>query len=235
MPLSAVCGIAALAAAYETLLANGIIDLPHCYLPAQPVATTSFALSLLLVFRTNTGYFRWNEARTLWGGVLNRSRDIVRQGLTAFPVDDIVAKQMLTRWSIAFSKSLMVHLREDGDIEKELIDILPPQELEALKASPHRPVYVLHVLTEIIARAKLNPNIEVMINSNLTFFHDSLGACERLLRTPIPLSYTRHTGRFLLLWLFALPFTLVQPLGWGVVPATGLIAMLLLGIDEIGV
>lgn len=27
--------------------------------------------------------------------------------------------------------------------------------------------------------------------SNLTFFHDALGGCERLLRAPIPLSYTR--------------------------------------------
>jgi len=56
-----------------------------------------------------------------------------------------------------------------------------------------------------------------------------------LLRTPIPLSYTRHTCRFLLVWLFVLPFTMVQTLGWGVVPATGLISMLLLGIEEIGV
>lgn len=78
MPISAVCGVAALAATYETLLSQGVIDLPHCFLPAAPVTSTSFALSLLLVFRTNTAYFRWNESRTLWGGVLNRSRDIVR-------------------------------------------------------------------------------------------------------------------------------------------------------------
>ena len=44
-----------------------------------PFSSTSFALSLLLVFRTNTSYSRWNEARTLWGGITNRSRDIVRQ------------------------------------------------------------------------------------------------------------------------------------------------------------
>ena len=40
---------------------------------------SSFALSLLLVFRTNTSYARWDEARKLWGGVVNRSRDVVRQ------------------------------------------------------------------------------------------------------------------------------------------------------------
>ena len=44
-----------------------------------PFSLTSFALSLLLVFRTNTSYARWDEARSIWGGVTNRSRDILRQ------------------------------------------------------------------------------------------------------------------------------------------------------------
>ncbi len=29
---------------------------------------------------------------------------------------------------------------------------------------------------------------------------DALGTCERILRTPIPLGYTRHTSRFLMIW-----------------------------------
>ena len=33
-------------------------------LPALPFTILMPALSLLLVFRTNTGYSRWNEART---------------------------------------------------------------------------------------------------------------------------------------------------------------------------
>ena len=40
---------------------------------------SSFALSLLLVFRTNASYDRWLEARHIWGGIINRSRDLVRQ------------------------------------------------------------------------------------------------------------------------------------------------------------
>jgi putative membrane protein len=33
-----------------------------------------FALSMLLVFRTNTAYERWWEARKLWGSLVNSSR-----------------------------------------------------------------------------------------------------------------------------------------------------------------
>jgi hypothetical protein len=35
---------------------------------------------------------------------------------------------------------------------------------------------------------------------------DMQGCCERILRTPIPLSYTRHTSRFMMIWLTLLPF-----------------------------
>ncbi len=37
------------------------------------------ALSVLLVFRTNAAYGRWDEARKMMGMVLNRSRDLIRQ------------------------------------------------------------------------------------------------------------------------------------------------------------
>ena len=36
----------------------------------------------------------------------------------------------------------------------------------------------------------------------------ALGRCEKLLRAPIPLGYTRYSVRFLFLWLTLLPFAL---------------------------
>src|SRR6187402_2460186 len=35
-----------------------------------------FALSMLLVFRTNTAYDRWWEGRRLWGALVNYSRNM---------------------------------------------------------------------------------------------------------------------------------------------------------------
>lgn len=46
---------------------------------------------------------------------------------------------------------------------------------------------------------------------------------------------TRHTARFLVLWLFLLPLALWAKMGWGVVPATLVISWLLFGIDEIAI
>ena len=45
----------------------------------------------------------------------------------------------------------------------------------------------------------------------------------------------RHTSRFLVIYITFMPFTLWHACGWGSVPASVVIAFLLLGIEEIGV
>ena len=44
-------------------------------------------------------------------------------------------------------------------------------------------------------------------------------ASQRLFETPIPVSYTRHTSRSLMLWLLSLPFALWTIMGTSMVPA----------------
>ena len=56
----------------------------------------------------------------------------------------------------------------------------------------------------------MKPDIRLSIESELSNLTLSLGACEQLLRTPIPLGYTRYSVRFLWLWLTLLPFALFK-------------------------
>ena len=58
--------------------------------------------------------------------------------------------------------------------------------------SAHRPNYVLQVLSELVANSSIISPERFRMDQNLTFFADALGACERILKTPIPLSYTRY-------------------------------------------
>lgn len=67
------------------------------------------------------------------------------------------------------------------------------------------------------------------MDESITMFTDTCGACERLLRTPLPLGYTRHTSRFLVLWLTLLPWSLWSSCGWMTVPIAALVAFLMLG------
>jgi predicted membrane chloride channel (bestrophin family) len=62
----------------------------------------------------------------------------------------------------------------------------------------------------------------------------SIGACERLVQTPVPLSYARHTSRFLSLWCLTLPFVLVPKSGFVAAPVMALVTWALFGIQEIG-
>ena len=97
-------------------------------LPALPFSIAMPALSLLLVFRTNTAYFRWNEARTLWGGLINNCRNIVRQTNTFFPDDPKheVLKRRMAAEDVAFVKALRNFLRgptDDETLRSELYEL----------------------------------------------------------------------------------------------------------------
>jgi hypothetical protein len=63
------------------LVPAGVPGLPQ--ISMHLFSLTSFCLSLLLVFRTNASYERWDGARKMWGLLLNRSRDLVRQASAA--------------------------------------------------------------------------------------------------------------------------------------------------------
>ena len=61
-----------------------------------------------------------------------------------------------------------------------------------------------------------------------------IGSAERLIQTPVPLTYARHTSRFLTLFCFIAPLTLVSELGIYMIPAVSLVTWSLFGILEIG-
>lgn len=63
---------------------------------------------------------------------------------------------------------------------------------------------------------------------------DALSGCEKIVQTPVPLSYSRHTSRFLTMWCGFLPFAIVKDLGWLSLPVMGIISWLLYGLEEIG-
>lgn len=243
--LPAVCWVATVAAilaAYTTSLQAGVLPVgaPDVAKFMQPVAqafitNTTIAMSLLLVFRTTQSYLRWDESRKFWGATLNRSRDIARQCVTLFPESDQAAKDMFIRWMVAFCKAMHRHFQNEGSLEQDLKSVLTERELKMLLGSTHRPMKCLHVLGEIIMQVPMAPIHQQQMSHNLQHFHDQLGASERLLRTPIPISYTRHASRFLMMWLTLLPFALYPSMGWSTIFLVAMISTALLKIDEIGI
>ena len=61
-----------------------------------------------------------------------------------------------------------------------------------------------------------------------------IGSAERIHQTSVPLKYARHTLRALTLWLFSLPFCVLQDLQLVTGPMLFLVSWLLFGVYEIG-
>jgi predicted membrane chloride channel (bestrophin family) len=72
------------------------------------------------------------------------------------------------------------------------------------------------------------------LGQQVTKLQGCLMACERILHTPVPWSYSRHASRFLSIYLLTLPFAAVPKLGWLTIPVLTITCWCLLGIEEIG-
>ena len=229
-----------------------LIGLPHqtMALPALPFSISLPALSLLLVFRTNTGYSRWNEARTLWGGLVNNCRNVVRQTNTFFPDDQYhnQLKRRMAAETTAFIKALRNFLRGPADDETfrgelyELVDagLMTPAQADDTMSAKNRPMYCLSAMSATLRKANIPPINGARIDSTISVLVDLTGANERIFKSPIPLVYTRLTSRFLTFYLTLLPLALWQQLGeswnhWATIPAEFMIAFFLFGIEEVGI
>lgn len=231
---------------YETLLQNGDlqelewgITWPELSIRADGLfAIAASALSLLLVFRTNNSYDRWWEARSAWSEVSSECTHLARQVTQWLPGEEnLEMRQTMLRWIAAFPISLLAVCRGQ-DLAATLVQSkmsLLPKESNLVTSSPTPCQSVLNVMGHLAANSNMKIESKTHFDESIRDLQAAYQACNTIISTPCPLSYTRHTVRFLVLWLTALPFSCWHELGWATVPVATVLAFLLLGIEEIGV
>ncbi|EIE80881.1 hypothetical protein RO3G_05586 [Rhizopus delemar RA 99-880] len=100
------------------------------------------------------------------------------------------------------------------------------------------PLEILFRVALYINQAKAQNKIESSLVSVTTNSIDtlvnSLTAFERIVHTPIPKAYNIHLKQAVMLYIFFLPFALVDTLGWLVAPVVTLVSFTLFGIEAIG-
>ena len=202
-----------------------------------PFELTSPLLGLLLVFRTNEAMARWLRAHDAWARVV--SRNLEARDVIATHVEDDEMRECAGRHLLAHASALAARYRTNGERavhDDEWANVLMPEEREAMEsARENRPAHALRVVRSVMSASDAPMHAQARIADCIATLTDACTECDQLTSTPIPLSYTRHTSRFLLLWLSLLPFPLALSLGIAAVPATFFIAILLLGVEEIGV
>ncbi|KAG7348962.1 bestrophin, RFP-TM, chloride channel [Nitzschia inconspicua] len=222
--------------------------LPPLTLPLQVFTLTSPSLSLLLAYRTNTAYQRWDEARKNWGMNINHTRDLVRMGNAYYDrtaATEEERQEDLKRLSLctwAFVRSMKRHLspeaEDEAEFKAELYEKLPKNQAQAIIKAAHRPNRALYDLSMAIENLPMHFLRKNEMHAALTIFEDNLGSSERLLTSPVPLFYNRHTARFLSVWLLLVPFALWEPFGFmwnhiGMLPTMAVVTLLLFGIEEL--
>eukprot|EP00611_Tribonema_gayanum_P013965 TRINITY_DN2521_c0_g1_i2.p2 TRINITY_DN2521_c0_g1~~TRINITY_DN2521_c0_g1_i2.p2 ORF type:complete len:320 (-),score=125.52 TRINITY_DN2521_c0_g1_i2:926-1885(-) len=204
----------------------------------KPHTLLGSALGLLLVFRTNAAYNRFWEGRKIWESLLASSRDLARMCIV---YGDVLGRRSIMRIAqllCVFPHVLQEHLQgyKDSALYANLVS---EEELRVLATTTcNRPLLLVNTLAKECVKIPYGDNWSSRERLTMVGLVNKLsqciGACERLVQTPVPLHYVRHTSRFLTLWCFMLPLVLVSDMAWTTVPIAGLSTWALFGIQEIG-
>jgi len=207
-------------------------------IPDKPHALVGAALSLLLVFRTNASYDRFWEGRKLWGGIVNTSRNLGRGSILYLKADSALVRQ-LVMWGTTFPYALTRLLRREAPSLGPATDELPALDVAEVCAAQHPPLAVTVRMSRLIAEAEEKGLIDrftrLHLESLVQLLVDNMGACERILNTPLPLAYAVHLRRALIIFCLSLPFALIEGFGVWTIPVSMLVSYIFFGIEEIGV
>ncbi len=194
-----------------------------------------FVISLLLAFRSNSAYDRWWEGRKLWGALVNNSRNLALKLDALLPEEDRESRRLFRAMIPNYAFALKSHLR--GQVVLE--ELVAPEGLALPHLDPAR--HVPNQLASVLLRkayalqkqGMLTGEQLLSLNAELQSFTDICGACERILNTPIPFSYSVFLKKFIFFYVMTLPFALAFSLGYFVIPAMAFVFYVLASMELI--
>mmetsp|Transcript_26933 Transcript_26933/g.40448 ORF Transcript_26933/g.40448 Transcript_26933/m.40448 type:complete len:517 (-) Transcript_26933:193-1743(-) len=216
---------------------------------------------LLLTLRTNRSLDRLLEVRKAWGVLSRSTRSLMglvcAHVLPKHPAAACVAARYLAIAGWTFKG--MLRNEKDDVLIRSIFSTFPGESEWLLKkcesTGVRRPHAVVYRLRNLLSAWTVNshnksrgssegstenvdvpPVILLRMEEILSDIESSIGICNRVLISPLPPTYTRHTSRVLVLYLSVLPVALV---GMGistlaVVVTVAIASYILIGIDEIG-
>lgn len=194
-----------------------------------------FALSLLLVFRTNTAYDRWWEGRKQWGALVNNSRNLAIKLQAILPPTDDHNRDFFKKVIPLYARVLKDHLQQERT--RYALDEGEHPEFLTLDHNKHTPNQVARLLLDRIMLLNRKGIITgeqlLFLNNELMSFTDICGACERIKNTPIPYSYSAFIKKFIFIYIMTLPFGYVFNLGYWVVPVVAIVFYVLGSLELI--
>lgn len=191
------------------------------------------ALSMLLVFRTNTAYERWWEGRKLWGSLVNSSRNLSMK-LNAMLLNENDKKffrTMIPNYAFAMKNHLRSLFLKSEFLDADTFSV---NNIDEHKHVPNQIALAIFQRVDAISRrGEISHEQMLYLNSELQNFTDVVGACERIKKTPIPFSYSVFIKKFIFFYIMTLPIGYVFALKWLVIPVVILIFYALASLELI--
>jgi putative membrane protein len=140
-----------------------------------------------------------------------------------------------------FAVALKHHLRgaRDWNTCADLMDLLKRIPGYSYDAINHPLTLTMHLSSSIehfrhISGAPLDTQVLTHLLLHIETFTGILSACERLLRTPVPLGYNIAISRIVWIFIIALPSQLWTELRWFSIAVTLVTAYALFALAEVG-
>ncbi|CAN0169188.1 unnamed protein product, partial [Phaeothamnion confervicola] len=142
------------------------------------------------------------------------------------------------------------HLQNERVDEELWYSRLPAEEITHMQEHPNPPLFATLRMSQVLARSMANRATvtttaatsaaaasavwyRIELERQISSLVDYLGMCERILGTPVPRSYSRHTSRFLTFYCLTLPVVLVPHTELFTAPIVGAVCWGLMSIEEI--
>ena len=196
-----------------------------------------FAISMLLVFRTNTAYDRWWEGRKIWGNLVNTSRNLAMKLQVILPPEETEQRIFFRKMIPAYAYALHNHLHK----EQTRLELFESEEHKQLfrdidhtKHIPNQAALLMYKhVQKLFTEKKISGEQLLFLNAELQSFTDICGACERIKNTPIPFSYSVFIKKFIFFYVMTLPFGYVFQLGFYVIPVVAFVFYVLASLELI--
>lgn len=207
----------------------------------MPINMTVFSLlgvilSILLVFRTNSAYDRWWEARKQWGALVNNTRNLAIYVQAMFPKEDKTVRRFMATHISNFCLALVEHLRDGTKLDKLIY--LTEEDIKEYESKGHIPNHIALEIMERLAeahrRGEINEGDYINIKAQHQSLLDILGACERIKKTPIPFSYAVYLKIFITAYGVLLPFALLNIFHLWTIPIAAFVFFALIGVELLG-
>ena len=172
----------------------------------------------LMSFRTQTSYARWWDGRSLWGQLVNDSRNLFLKSAACIP--DTAEREKLAGALVRFAEALRDRLR------------VPKRT-----PGPHLPMAAAGEVIRLIRgwydAGRIDGFTFLSLDQHAQQLMNVCGACEKIRATPLATSYRGLLRKGIAGYMLLLPWMLHNEIEWLTVPVAVLVSYAVIGLELI--